>query len=302
MHMPAEYKVQLDVYQGPLDLLLYLIKREEVDIHDIPIARIADQYCRYVEMLQQMDINLAGEFLVMAATLMEIKSACLLPRPPAIDGEEAEDLGDPRVELVRQLLEYKAFKDAAADLEAGLREAAERFGRGVGELPAGIAVDPTELDMGDLQVWDLLAAFQQVMSQVLAGPARHEVIYDDTPVDLHAEDILDMVRTRGELTFEQVFEGRTRRTEVIGLFLALLELIKLQRIVITQSGDFHSIRIGPGAKVDQPLLAGEIEPEPAPAPPPPAPAPSAEAPSAEAPPAPTAEAPPPAWAEAEGEE
>lgn len=264
MSMPGEYKVQLDVYQGPLDLLLYLIKRDEVDIHDIPIARIADQYCAYVQMLQEMDINLAADFLVMAATLMEIKSACLLPRPPAVEDDGGEDLADPRVELVRQLLEYKAFKDAAGELEAGLAEAADRFGRGVGELPEAVTVDPAELDLGELELWDLISAFQQVVRQVLDGPLRHEVIYDDTPVDLHAEDILERVRRDGRLRFEAVFEGRDRRCEVIGLFLALLELIKLQRVRAVQDADFAGIWIEPGPEVDKPLLAGEIEPAAAP--------------------------------------
>jgi segregation and condensation protein A len=264
--MPADYKVQLDVYQGPLDLLLYLIKREEVDIHDIPIARIADQYCRYVEALAEMDINLAGEFLVMASTLMEIKSACLLPRPPAIE-EEGEDLSDPRVELVRQLLAYKQFKDAAAELDDARRLQAERFARGAG-LPEGVQLDPNALDLGDLEVWDLLSAFQQVMAQVLTGPARHEVIYDDTPIDLHAEDILRMIRERGELGFAQVFEGRTLRSEIIGLFLALLELIKLKRIRIRQGGDFQAIRILAGEKIDQPLLVDRDDDAPTAQPPP----------------------------------
>ena len=256
--MSDDYKVQLDVYQGPLDLLLYLIRREEVDISDIPIARIADQYCRYVEVLQKMDINLAGEFLVMAASLMEIKSAMLLPRPPAIE-DDGEDLSDPRVELIRQLLEYKAFKDAAADLGESRKEEADRFQRTGRQLPDGVVIDPAELDLGDVQIWDLLGAFQRVMNQVLAGPARHDVIYDDTPVDLHAEDILEMVRRLGGLTFEQVFEGRSHRSEIIGLFLALLELIKLQRVRIVQSADFRGIVIQPGAKVDLPFLGGDLD-------------------------------------------
>ncbi len=130
-----EYRVELDVYHGPLDLLLYLIKRDELDIYDIPITRILDTYMTYVEMLrglrqeQGLDINVAGDFLVMAATLMEIKSAMLLPKPPPVVGQEsaAADLVDPRYELVQQLLEYKKIKDAAALLEQRQREQEQRF-------------------------------------------------------------------------------------------------------------------------------------------------------------------------------
>src|SRR5215470_15217816 len=112
-----DYCVQTDVYNGPMDLLLYLIRREEVDIYDIPVARITEQYCQFVETLGAIDPNIAGDFLVMAATLMELKSRMLLPKPPVEEGE-AEDLGDPRLELVRQLLEYKKFKDASFELDA----------------------------------------------------------------------------------------------------------------------------------------------------------------------------------------
>ena len=113
----AEYKVELDAYNGPLDLLLYLIRRSEVDIYDIPIAQVTEQYVAYVTLLQNLDPDVAGDFLVMAATLMEIKSRTLLPRPPVEDDDE-DDLTDPRLELVRQLLEYKKFKDAARTLDA----------------------------------------------------------------------------------------------------------------------------------------------------------------------------------------
>src|SRR5437660_469417 len=123
-----DYRVQTDVYNGPLDLLLFLIRREEVDIYDIPIARVMQQYIEYVDTIKSIDPNVAGEFLVMAATLMEIKSRLLLPTPPADEGE-AEDLSDPRLELVRQLLEYKKFKDASLELTAAAQEAAMRWPR-----------------------------------------------------------------------------------------------------------------------------------------------------------------------------
>src|SRR5512137_203398 len=119
-----DYRVQLDIYQGPLDLLLYLIRRDEVDIYDIPIARITGQFVQYVELLREIDPNVVGDFLVMAATLMEIKSRMLLPRPPAEEGEE--ELVDPRLDLVRQLLEYKRFKDAAGRLAEAAEERAMR--------------------------------------------------------------------------------------------------------------------------------------------------------------------------------
>src|SRR5262245_3983965 len=125
--MLEAYRVDLEVYNGPLDLLLFLIRRDEVDIYDIPIARITQQYCTYVRMLERIDPNLAGEFLVMAASLMELKSRTLLPTPP--ETEEPEDLEDPRMELVRQLLEYKKFKDAARALSEAADQQALRFPR-----------------------------------------------------------------------------------------------------------------------------------------------------------------------------
>src|SRR5690349_5282355 len=202
--VPAmEYRVELPVYNGPLDLLLYLLKRDELDIYDIPIARITDSYMKYVRMLRELsdkeglDINVAGDFLVMAATLMEIKSAMLLPKPPASqrDGESsaADELSDPRYELVQKLLEYKRFKDAANLLDHKQVEHAARFPR----YPAlrkdlGSADDAPPADLDEVQVWDLLAAFNRLMQEVgTTRPRFHEVTYDDTPIDLHAADIED---------------------------------------------------------------------------------------------------------------
>src|SRR5882672_3490287 len=122
----ADYRVQTEIYNGPMDLLLYLIRRDEIEICDIPISRITEQYLQYVQTLKQIDPNVAGEFLVMAAVLMEIKSRMLLPRPPQVQGEE-DDLADPRLELVRQLLEYKRFKDASLELGAAAQAAAMRW-------------------------------------------------------------------------------------------------------------------------------------------------------------------------------
>jgi segregation and condensation protein A len=234
-----DYRVNLDIYNGPLDLLLYLIRREEVDIHDIPIARITEQYVHYVSLLKQLDPNLAGEFLVMAATLMELKTRMLLPAHPA-DGQGAEDIGlDPRAELVRQLMEYKAFKDAAGDLREAYTLQSQRFAR---QQPPDHA-HQGEVDLEDVQVWDLLDAFSNLLRAVGAEARPHEVIYDDTPLELHAADIADRLGREGQMTFDMIFHGRTERSEIIGLFLALLELIRRKEVLVGQDHNFGQIRV-----------------------------------------------------------
>jgi segregation and condensation protein A len=236
----TEYRVNLPVYNGPLDLLLYLIRRDEVDIYDIPIAKVTDQYLRYVELLKALDPNLAGDFLVMAATLMEIKTRLLLPAREQDEGEAEGAEADPRAELVRQLLQYKQFKDAAGDLREAAEQQAMRFPRRPAEPEE---LTEREYDLEDVQVWDLLDAFDRMMKSIGQDLRQHEVIYDDTPVELHAADIRDRLEREGSLTFRQVFEGRTTRSEIIGLFLALLELVRQEVILAAQEGNFHEIQL-----------------------------------------------------------
>jgi segregation and condensation protein A len=239
----VEYRVELDVYNGPLDLLLYLLKRDELDIYDIPIARITETYMQYVSMLKDMhreqglDINIAGDFLVMAATLMEIKSAMLLPKAPLCeDGQPsaAAELADPRYELVQKLLEYKQFKDTAMMLDQQQKTHQNRFPR----IPAKFENDQDELppiDLEEVQMWDLLEAFSRLMKEVGGRKLMHEVTYDDTPIDLHAADIEDRLQREGKLTLKALILGRGHRSEMIGVFLALLELIRQKKILIRQS-------------------------------------------------------------------
>jgi len=232
-----EYRVNLEMYNGPLDLLLYLIRREELDIYDIPIARITQQYVGYVELLQQLDPNLAGEFLVMAATLLEIKTRMLLPSPPPEEGGQEEGLGDPRSELVRHLLEYKAFKDAAIDLREAAQVHALQFPRRP-PAPAGAEQD---IEIEDLQIWDLFDAFSKILEAIGHRSRQHEVIYDDTPVELHAADIVDRLGREGRLSFARLFEGRGSQSELIGLFLALLELVRQRKVACVQEANFGQI-------------------------------------------------------------
>lgn len=231
-----DYKVQLDVYNGPLDLLLYLIRRNELDIYDIPIAAVTRQYCEYVSCLQQIDPDAAAEFVVMATVLMEIKSRTLLPGA-ATEGATEEALDDPRMELVRQLLEYKKYKDASIGLGTAAALQAARWPRSP-ILPAGAT--PGGCDLDEVQVWDLVAAFNNVMASIGRAGVTHDVVFDDTPIALHATDILDRLAREGNVPFAGIFIGRTR-AEAIGLFLALLELIRQQRVRVEQPEQFGPI-------------------------------------------------------------
>ena len=233
----TDYRVALDVYSGPLDLLLFLIRREEVDIYDIPIATVTKQYVEYIDVLELVDPEIVSEFLVLAATLIEIKSRTLLPTPPAEEGDE--ELVDPRSELVRQLLEYKKFKDAAHRLEDDAEQRAMRFTR----KPSAPPSPSEELELDNLQVWDLFEAFRRLLEQTGQAERVHRVGVDDTPIALHAADIADALsRADDKLQFETLFAGRDR-PEMIGLFLALLELIRQHRVSVRQDIAFGPIYV-----------------------------------------------------------
>lgn len=240
-----EYRVQLDVFSGPLDLLLYLIRRDELDIQDISISRVTEQYVTYVRLLEQIDPNVAGEFLVMAATLIELKSRALLPSPP-LEALDAPD--DPRTALVRQLLEYKRFKDAARSLGSAADERARRYVRRPCDLPAELQ----GVELEEVQVWDLLSAFNRVMSAVGRGPLTHDVTYDDTPIALHAAEIIAVLGRDGPTTFQKLFSGHSRRGEIVGLFLAILELIRQRQIRAEQEQTFGDIYL---------FLLQEVDPD-----------------------------------------
>ena len=244
----ADYRVNLDVFAGPLDLLLYLVRKEEVDIYDIPIAQITDQYLRYIEMLKSLDIDLAGDFLVMAATLMHIKSAMLLPRTePQQLG--SDDLADPRAELIRQLLEYKKFKDAANLLDAAADRQMERFARPAAIIERLSPDTEPEIDLEQVSIWDLLEAFDSICKATGAGIDIAQ-IKDDTPIDLYQIEILHRLQTEGPMTFEHIFEPNAGRIVMIGLFLAILELIREKLVWAEQPAPSPSIYLRP--LTDQP--------------------------------------------------
>ncbi|MBU4199683.1 MAG: segregation/condensation protein A [Verrucomicrobia bacterium] len=233
--MQDEYKVKLEVFEGPLDLLLYLIKKDEVDIYNIPIEIITRQYMEYLNLMRMLDLNIAGDFLVMAATLMMIKSRMLLPveERPELDPEE----DDPRWELVRQLIEYKKFKDAAGTLQERELLQGNMFGRGADEI--AIEKEPG-LGMDDVNIFDLIAAFNDAMKRVKVDEIG-EIFAPSCTVADKIESILNRIRLEGHVIFSGLFEAVTSRDEVICTFLALLELIRLRQVDARQNGPFRDI-------------------------------------------------------------
>ena len=256
-----DYKVSLEVFEGPLDLLLYLIRREELDIYDIPIERITSRYLECLDLMRMLDLTIAGEFLVMAATLMMIKSRMLLPVEDRIDDEEADDEWvDPRLDLVRQLVEYKKFKDAAGRLLERETLQGEVFGAsGEGALFAG-RPDGASL-LGDVGLFDLLTAFQSVLAHTPVEPLGHlEPILWSVPDKM--EEILALVRGPEELAFSRLFHAGSPRGEIIVTFLALLELLRLRQVAVRQHAAFLEIMIlpvaedAPGAQIPAPVIGG----------------------------------------------
>ena len=244
----ADYRVNLDIFAGPLDLLLYLVRKEEVDIYDIPIAKITNQYIHYIEMLKSLNIDLASDFLVMATTLMETKSAMLLPK---VEPEklQADDLADPRAELIRQLLEYKKFKDAANLLSAAADEQKERFPRPDTIIEQLKPNAEPQIDIEQIGMWDLLEAFDSIM-KATGSISNISHIKDDTPIDLYQIEILHRLQTDGQMSFERLFEPRTSRAVMIGLFLALLELIRERLVWAEQSAPSASVYLRPLTEKD----------------------------------------------------
>jgi segregation and condensation protein A len=235
MATPEEYKVRLDVFEGPLDLLLYLIRKDEVDIHDIPIERITNQYMQYLELMKMLDLNFAGEFLVMAATLMMIKSRMLLPVEERPELEQEEE--DPRWDLVRQLVEYKKFKDAANHLEWLERLQGDLFAR-EGE---GVELAPdTEVALGDVSLFDLISAFQDALKKVKPDELR-EIFSERFTVADKVEQLINLMKDRAEVSFLDLLAGMTSRYEMVCTFLAILELTRTRQIRARQHERFGDI-------------------------------------------------------------
>lgn len=236
------YEVRIEAFEGPMDLLLHLIREHEIDIYDIPIAQITQQYLDYLALMEALDLSLAGEFLEMAATLIRIKVQMLLPR----ETEEGEEETDPREELVRKLVEYKEFKEAAKTLSEHEENRRSFFPRGVDSRVYRDMVEEepeTEDVLRDVTLFDLVDCLREVLSRVPDRIDVHAVEVEETTVEEQMERIQGELRSGGPTSFASLFGPASRPPEIIAAFIALLELIRLGRILVSQEGTFGSISI-----------------------------------------------------------
>lgn len=262
MVLTEDYSVRLDRFAGPLDLLLHLIRRAEIDISTISLAQITNQYLEFLKGVRSIDVEPAGEFLVTAATLIELKSRLLAPIPPSEDetagGAAEAPAGDLASDLVRALMEYKRFREAAEMLDARRRAWEDRWPTRPPAAPVRTALEeepPGALDLEDLSLFDLAQAYARIAETVnFERVGRHAVVDDDTPIELHAADILDRLRgaaaggegiERPIMPLRSIFAGRNR-SEVIGLFLAVLELVRQRAVKVrqAQASDEVTIELG----------------------------------------------------------
>jgi segregation and condensation protein A len=241
--MESDYKVKLEIFEGPLDLLLFLIKRDEIDIYDISIERITRQYLEYLQAFKELNIDIAGEFIVMAANLIYLKSRSLLPidqQPPEEDAEE----DDPRWDLIRQLIEYKKFKEAAAQLHTRELEQERVFTRDGGSAPSD---REGPLRLGEVGIFQLINAFQNVIKRVQEREDLRQIFGEHFTVSDKIDVILERVAGDTQLRFSELFGSIASRVEIVVTFLALLELIRLKQVRVTQRSPFDEIEIAAAA-------------------------------------------------------
>lgn len=223
------------MYEGPLDLLLYLIKKEEVDIINIPVAKITKQYLEYVQIMRTLNLDMAGEFIVMASTLIRIKAKMLIPKNEA----EEELIDDPREELIRNLLEYQEYKKIAFDLSDMQESQREIFYRSL--VPEEIIEDAEHEEVLEVSLFDLLTAFQDVLKNASADEAFHEIDHTNVNLQERITYLYDLLKINKTLRFNEVFKPGTPKIILVVTFIAMLELIKTQKITVGQSDSFGEI-------------------------------------------------------------
>jgi segregation and condensation protein A len=238
--------VKLDMFLGPLDLLLYLVRKHELDVAEIPIAAVTEQYLEFLAVLEQIDVNAVGEFLEVASTLIEMKSRLVLPG----EDEVTAELEDPRQELVRRLLEFKRYRDAASMLEERGRQWRERYARRANDIPTRTwSLDQQPIH--EVELWDLVSAFGRVLkAQFAAGSGPENIRYDETPIHIYMRRIGERLQRDGRVAFTSFFDAVAARSTLVGMFLAVLELVRHRHARATQLETFGEIWLEPG---DEPV-------------------------------------------------
>jgi segregation and condensation protein A len=232
------YKIRLEMFEGPLDLLLYLVKKDHLNIYDIPIAKVTQQYLEYINLMQLLDLNIAGEFLVMAATLMQIKSKMLLPAEESAQEEQE----DPRLELVKRLLEYEKFKQIAEKLREKEIIQQDVFKRPKTEAPIDAKAQEKKEVYFEASIFDLISAFSLVLKDI-PKEVFYEVIKDQFTVEQKVHDILHLLLVQTEVKLSGLFSSAKSKMEIIVVFLAVLELAKMKEIIARQDAAFEDITI-----------------------------------------------------------
>ena len=233
-----DHKIQLENYYGPLDLLLHLVRESELDIQQISLASIADQYISYIKAMQNLDIDLAGEFLVIASQLMLIKSRSLLP-PIEEEGEEEEE--DPSLDLIRKLIEYKKFKDRSRGLERLYIERAKKFGRPLTKIEHTEGEEQT-VDLSNVELWDIVVMYSRLMKQIILDTSI-SILYKDIPLEVFIKNIMDVLASKKQASFMELIGDKNDKGKVVGTFLALLELVKEQKIRADQPDNSSDIKV-----------------------------------------------------------
>jgi segregation and condensation protein A len=238
-----DFRVDLDVFRGPLDLLLYLVRKHELEVADIPIALITEQYLEHLEVLKELDVDAVGEFIDLASHLVELKSRLVLPTPESPE----EELEDPRDELVQRLLEYKQYRDAASVLDEQSRRWQQRFQRVANDIP------PRPIDLGtqsiqEIELWDLVSAFGRVLRDQQVETSSN-IVYDDTPIHVYMANIRAQLQAQDQVRISELFDAGMHKTAMIGVFLAVLELVRHHSIDTIQDDGHGEITIVAGSRL-----------------------------------------------------
>ncbi len=234
-----KYKIKLPYFEGPLDLLLFFVKRDELNIYDIPIAKITKEFLEYIHLMQMLDLEVASEFIVMASTLMQIKAKMLLPKPE-VEGEEEEE--DPRAELARRLAEYKKFKELAFEFSKMEDEAGKFFYRGYFKNDARDYFEEDEEFLKDVSLFDLLTAFKRALEGA-RETVYHEIETQNYKVEDEMENIINRLKFKRKFSFNEIIDSYVEKARIIVAFLALLELARLKKIRISQEEVFGELII-----------------------------------------------------------